>query len=470
MATSITCLSSPHSAAFASRSQLKLSPFISKWLNGLKTGWADRPARFQLEALIGATRSERFKSSEALLKGIRALIAVAGLGCGLLVFGPPCRAQGNPPIPEPNGTFTSYSATADQIEGLAASTWFALASGVSSIIGLLVALYPTEVRPLPHSMYRTLSWRRLLILSTGSGIAVLSIVKAYNLEPLRLLYEIYGGSEIALLPGAAVGAWLLSAFAGVKLVIIGYRFDPLRAVQQKLREERRALQRARQAEIARLICASPFEEMSESQKILYADLMQYYAAMQVRIMDVLLGPSLPGPSDSYRKSLFDLSLQGASLMQEATIGVRAQRRADEADYPLPETKASFLSSLVNALLSDREEVVNSTGSIQEGTTFEAAQGSTFNTENNIVRDQENKGKEDSAALLTKQILIEAVERFGGVPRVRRRRAAFWKDVAEAVSSLTGASLSADEARRRWQRLKKGEPMSLPPEMVNGSKP
>lgn len=323
-------------------------------------------------------KNDRIQETGGILSSICALVARSGLAYCLLVLcslPAPCHAIGNSAGPpgstsfEPSASLEeSDPAPAGGIKGIVDSSWFVLVTGVASIIGLLLTLYGTEVKPLPQSMYRTLTWRRVLLLSAGVGLVVLAATGFYNREPPTLLYELRQGINSVRIDVKAV-AWIGLALVGMSLGVFGYRLDPLKQVQQKLREERRALQRSRQMEIARLLHTTSFEELSEPQKIIYADLMQYYAAMQVRILDVLLGPSLPGPSDSYRRTLFELSLQGASLMQDAAMGVRSRGQADEAGRIPPESQESFLSILVRALLAD-SEIQKSSDPVQDGSAVE----------------------------------------------------------------------------------------------------
>lgn len=63
---------------------------------------------------------------------------------------------------------------------LARSPWFGLISGLASILGLLLALYTTQIRTIPYSLYRSLAWRQALLSSAGLGVAVAAAVNFYR--------------------------------------------------------------------------------------------------------------------------------------------------------------------------------------------------------------------------------------------------------------------------------------------------
>lgn len=67
----------------------------------------------------------------------------------------------------------------DAVGAVARSPWFGLASGLASIIALLVTLYSTQIRGLPFSMYRSLTWRRMLLFALGVGLLVVSGINFY---------------------------------------------------------------------------------------------------------------------------------------------------------------------------------------------------------------------------------------------------------------------------------------------------
>jgi hypothetical protein len=56
------------------------------------------------------------------------------------------------------------------VRDLSQSPWFALTSGLASILGLLLTLYATQVRTIPFSLYRSLMWRKVLLIASGVGL------------------------------------------------------------------------------------------------------------------------------------------------------------------------------------------------------------------------------------------------------------------------------------------------------------
>jgi hypothetical protein len=63
---------------------------------------------------------------------------------------------------------------------IASSPWLAVVSGVSSVLGCLLAVYSVQISGIEPSVYRGLIWEKTLLWSAGLGIIVASIVQIYG--------------------------------------------------------------------------------------------------------------------------------------------------------------------------------------------------------------------------------------------------------------------------------------------------
>lgn len=59
------------------------------------------------------------------------------------------------------------------------SVWFPLITGIASILGFVLALYPIQIHPLHPSEYRTLQWKKTLLIAAGIGIIISSCIQIY---------------------------------------------------------------------------------------------------------------------------------------------------------------------------------------------------------------------------------------------------------------------------------------------------
>lgn len=59
------------------------------------------------------------------------------------------------------------------------SVWFPLITGIASVLGCVLALYPIQIHPLHPSEYRTLQWKKTLLIAAGIGIIISSCIQIY---------------------------------------------------------------------------------------------------------------------------------------------------------------------------------------------------------------------------------------------------------------------------------------------------
>jgi hypothetical protein len=205
--------------------------------------------------------------------------------------------------------------------GFASSPWFGLASGLASILGLLLTLYGTQVRTIPFSYYRSLTWRRSLLISISFGSFLLALINFYNQYappaafPLFKAYELLHG-DVDYDYSSGTSIWGL--LAGVSLVIffVGLNYDPLTKLRAAIRQEHTVLMEARRRELNSLLSGRSFERLSTEERALHKDIESYYRYLQARFRDIMLGaasPSIIHPS-AWRPAFPSLS---AASMQEA---------------------------------------------------------------------------------------------------------------------------------------------------------
>jgi hypothetical protein len=64
------------------------------------------------------------------------------------------------------------------------SVWFPLITGIASLLGCVLALYPIQIHPLHPSEYRTLQWKKTLLIAASIGIIISSCIQIYlNVSP-----------------------------------------------------------------------------------------------------------------------------------------------------------------------------------------------------------------------------------------------------------------------------------------------
>lgn len=210
--------------------------------------------------------------------------------------------QWSPPLPSPEEQSPSAHLS---VRDLAQSPWFALVSGVASIAGLLLALYPTQVRTIPFSLYRSLMWRKILLMSSSIGLLVFSSIKFYAqeespaIEPFGLFHAILVGSyRVSPIDGHAQGplVWAILLIVSVALFTLGLMYDPTTRARNIIVREQETLQNAERQQIREILHYSTADKLDATERRMLNDTLDYYQHVQWRFADVVLGaPPLTFP-------------------------------------------------------------------------------------------------------------------------------------------------------------------------------
>jgi len=185
------------------------------------------------------------------------------------------------------------------LRDLPRSPWFALTSGLASIFGLLIALYTTQVRTIPFSLYRSLMWRKALLLTVGGGLFVFSGIKFYTqeerpyLEPLGAIHDLLVGANPYLSHGHGTSIWALLTIVAIVVIAFGVTYDAASKARQTIVREQQALQAAQELQIASLLGRKSFDQLSAADQRACTDIYDYYRHVQWRFADVVLGAPPP---------------------------------------------------------------------------------------------------------------------------------------------------------------------------------
>ncbi len=185
---------------------------------------------------------------------------------------------------------------------LSQSPLFALTSGLASILGLLFTLYATQVRTIPFSLYRSLMWRKALLLSSGTGLLVFGGMKFYMQEeapyilPLREVHALLLGvlrvSAVDFQPhGSSV--WAIIWVIGGLLLIAGLAYDPASRARVILVREQQALQEAQAQQLSHVLRGRKISDLQPPERRVFDDTLEYYRHVQWRFADVVLGAPPP---------------------------------------------------------------------------------------------------------------------------------------------------------------------------------
>lgn len=230
---------------------------------------------------------------------------------------------------------------------------FPLVAGLASILSVGLVLWQTLARGMPFSLYRSLVWVRMLLISLGVGLMVsggtiflteesppvmigdplfvpylhwwlrggdagfaprteevLALIdliaeedqdeSAAEAEPHKLFTGLYAEKYEH---GSALSIVLFLVGAG--FTAYGVRYDPLKKVVSMLTAEREAVQRFFEEEkIQQLGTKSP-DELSNDEQLGYEELLAYRSEILNRMLDATLGPSV-GAED--RSKSVDMAL------------------------------------------------------------------------------------------------------------------------------------------------------------------
>lgn len=196
---------------------------------------------------------------------------------------------------------TGYSDLANHTEGsivgIAKSYWFSLISGLASVLGLLLAMYPVQIRSLSPSVFRSLVWKKTLLTSFGVGIIVFSGIQFYSQTPppggfFAVLYSILHGSKsyVPWLEGGT-SVWGFMLIFGLIILWKAARLDPMRKIHNRLIEDGQQLRHSLERDLKHILDSSSYDKLSLENQYLYRQTLAYYEMVQTRIIDLIAGTS-----------------------------------------------------------------------------------------------------------------------------------------------------------------------------------
>ena len=170
---------------------------------------------------------------------------------------------------------------------------------MASMVSLLIALWGTQIRGLPFSLYRSLAWRRALLIAIGVGLALFGGVSFYFQDPpvsvpvLHLIHWFLHGKPPDYDFGYGTPLWSLIALAGVLLLWWGLKYDPIKKLRNTIITETDAIVAARNEQLTEILDGSKYETLGPAQKQLYQEAIAFYGDILVRYIDALIGAAPP---------------------------------------------------------------------------------------------------------------------------------------------------------------------------------
>jgi len=215
--------------------------------------------------------------------------------------------------------------------------WFSLTTGIASILGLLFALYPVQIRNLPPSVFRSLIWKKSLLTSFGVGVIVFSGIQFYNQYPppgglFGIPYSIIHASE-SIVPYFEGGTYLWGVlfFFGLILLWKGTRTDPMGIVRERLINDGQEIRHLLEKELKTILSnKSSYEDLSLENKYLYKQTLKYYEMIQLRIVELMAGTSIN--ATKYETNLLSLSTtQVEDLLMQINNDMKAHKEYLNSD-------------------------------------------------------------------------------------------------------------------------------------------
>lgn len=177
-------------------------------------------------------------------------------------------------------------------------SWFAIASGIASILSLMLTLYGTQIRSIPYSFYRSCVWNRTLLISLGCGIFVFSSIKFYTQTAVPefpwfgMLFIFLHGKvlntrDIYYFSGSNL--WAIIALLGIGISALGFFYDPVKKCKAILFREQEALLKYRREQLSSVLSNISYENLKSHEKHLYDDLNKFHVELQSRLIDTIYG-------------------------------------------------------------------------------------------------------------------------------------------------------------------------------------
>lgn len=204
--------------------------------------------------------------------------------------------------PVPTSPRSTENGLPSSLGAVSQSPWFALLSGLASILGLLIPLYATQVRTIPFSLYRSLTWRRVLLIAGGVGVTVFSAIRLLDIDPalrrvFNMLHIVFSKGEASPTHSSGyleTSFWVLCVVFGLALLRLGIRFDPIAQARDIIIREHKSLEDARESHVNRILERSRRgREMSALDHQHLRDIQDFYRHTEWRYVDVVLGAPPP---------------------------------------------------------------------------------------------------------------------------------------------------------------------------------
>ena len=179
---------------------------------------------------------------------------------------------------------------------VAGSIWFSLASGIASILGLLVAVYPMQARGAPPSVFRSLLWQRSLLLSFGLGLTVFGSIQFYNQGQSPMIPEVavfhmflrgWDSLKDDHMSGPLV--WIIVLIIGLVLLLVGASQNPAMRISEMVMDDIDKIRRRQKRHLELILSKRSYEELNESDQQLYDQTRRTFQTIEARIVEMYTG-------------------------------------------------------------------------------------------------------------------------------------------------------------------------------------
>lgn len=173
--------------------------------------------------------------------------------------------------------------------------WFSALTGLASIISLLLAIYPVQIKNLPPSVFRSIIWKKSLLISFGVGISITACTQFYIQSPpqISFLYKLHvlmHGHQTGYAHGPSIWGFLI--LIGVILLIFGYFQDPAKIIRKKIMEHIKTIQNDQKIALKKILNGKSYSELSEVEKDEYNQAYVNFVITQHQIIELLSGISI----------------------------------------------------------------------------------------------------------------------------------------------------------------------------------
>jgi hypothetical protein len=177
----------------------------------------------------------------------------------------------------------------------ATKPWFALVSGLASVLGLLVALYSVPASNMPPSEYKALLWRKSLYTSLGVGMIVFSTIQLYQQpDPPAFLFGVFYNFLHGIPPeytGGYFGTWIWGILFVIGLIIFvwGISGRAQEQIRRRVIDEFVAIQRSEGEATNKFLCGRAFSELADDEQMNYQEMKGFYRLLRYSTIEMLTG-------------------------------------------------------------------------------------------------------------------------------------------------------------------------------------